>query len=80
MRVKSQHYLQPTVVDAHSVIIEDALGNIIYVAVEVENGQIVTAQAGEPNFPAMLKALGITKVTHVTDVKTKTVEDMKGLF
>jgi hypothetical protein len=80
MRVKTQHYLQPNVTDAHCVVIEDSLGNIIYVALETANGQIVTAQAGEPNFAGMLKALGIEKQTAVYDIKPKSIEEMKSLF
>jgi hypothetical protein len=80
MRVKTQHYLQPNIADAHSVIIEDHLGSIIYVALEIAGGQIVTAQAGEPNFAGMLKALGIDKQTAVYEIKPKSVEEMKSLF
>lgn len=80
MRVKTQHYLQPNIQDAHSVIIEDRAGNIIYVAIEVDNGQIVTAQAGEPNFADMLKALGIDKTTMVFKIKPKSIDEMKSLL
>lgn len=80
MLVKSQHYLQPTIVDAHSVVIEDSAGNIIYAAIETETGQIVTAQAGDKDFQAMLQALGITKVTKVIEIKPKSLDDMKKLF
>ena len=80
MRVKTQHYLQPQITDAHSVIVEDCLGNIIYVAIEVDSGQIVTAQAGEPNFANVLRALGVDKATTVYDIKPKSIEEMKSLF
>lgn len=80
MRVNSQHYLQPTSVDAHSVIVEDAAGNIIFVAVETENGQIVTAQAGDKDFASVLQALGINKVTKVIEFKPKSIDDMKNLL
>lgn len=80
MLVKSQHYLQPTVTDAHSVIVEDNFGNIIYVAVEADGGNIVTAQAGEPEFQPLLKALGIDKTTIVHTFKPKSLNEMKGLL
>jgi hypothetical protein len=80
MLVKSQHYLQPTVSDAHSVIVEDNFGNIIYVAVEADGGNIVTAQAGEPEFEPLIKALGIDKMTIVRTFNPKSVEEMKGLL
>jgi hypothetical protein len=80
MRVKTQHYLQPSVTDAHSVIVEDRFGNILYVAVEVDNGAIVTAQAGDSNFAAVIKALGFDKVTTVHDIKPKSIEETKSLL
>ncbi len=77
MRVKSQHYLQPTVADAHSVIVEDNYGNILFVAVEADAGTIVTAQAGDSNFQSLLKALGIDKTTLVKDIKVKDIDEIK---
>jgi hypothetical protein len=77
MRVKSQYYLQPTVADAHSVIVEDRFGNILFVAVEADAGNIVTAQAGDENFSAMLKALGIDKITIVHDIKSKPIDAIR---
>jgi hypothetical protein len=77
MLVKSQHFLQPTVADAHSVIVEDNFGNILFVAVEADAGTIVTAQAGDSNFQSLLKALGIDKATIVRDVKVKSIDDIK---
>jgi hypothetical protein len=80
MRVKTQHYLQPTVVDAHSVVIEDHFGNILFVAVEGDGGSIVTVQAGDKDFHTMLQALGIDKTTIVHETKIKSLEQMKTLL
>ena len=80
MRVKSQHFLQPTVTDAHSVVLEDNAGNIIFVAVEGDDHSIVTATAGDKNFAGLVKALGIDKTTIVHDVKVKSVAEMSRLF
>lgn len=80
MLVKTQHYLQPNAQEAHSVIIEDGRGNIIYVAVEVDGGQIITAQAGGPDFNEILKALGIDKTTNVYKVQAKSIDEMKSLL
>jgi hypothetical protein len=77
MRIKSQHYLQPTVVDAHSVIVEDSFGNILFVAVEADAGTIVTAQAGDSNFKSLLTALGIDKTTMVQDINVKSIDELK---
>jgi hypothetical protein len=80
MRVKSQYYLQPNVADAHSVIIEDNYGNILFVAVEADAGTIVTATAGEPNFNSLIEALGINKTTIVHNVTPKSIDALKQLF
>jgi hypothetical protein len=80
MRVKSQHFLQPTVTAAHSVILEDNAGNIIFVAVEGDDHSIVTATAGDKDFAGLVKALGIDKTTIVREVKVKSVEEMSRLF
>jgi hypothetical protein len=77
MLVKSQHFLQPTVANAHSVVVEDNFGNILFVAVEADAGTIVTAQAGDSNFQSLLKALGIDKATIVHNVKVKSIDDIK---
>ena len=80
MRVKSQHFLQPTVTDAHSVVLEDNAGNIIFVAVESGDHSIVTATAGDKDFAGLVKALGIDKTTIVHTLKVKSVEEMSRLF
>lgn len=80
MRVKTQYYLQPAVNDAHSVVVEDQFGHILFVAIEVDGGNIVTAQAGDKDFDAVLKAFGIENATIVHDIKPKTLEQMKRLL
>ncbi|NBO18847.1 MAG: hypothetical protein EBV03_06410 [Proteobacteria bacterium] len=80
MRIKSQHNLQPTVTDAHSVILEDDFGNIIFVAVAASDNTIVTATAGDSNFKPLLEALGIDKVTIVHDVNPKPIDVVRTTF
>lgn len=80
MRVNTQHNLQPTSRDAHSVTVEDSLGNTIYAAIEFENGQIISAQIGDPDFAEILTALGIAKIPVRYDVKPKSISEMKSLF
>ncbi len=80
MLVKSQHYLQPTVTKAHSITIEDNAGNVIIVAMEGDDGSVITAQAGDPDFATMLKALGVDKTTIVHTVKLKSADEMGRLF
>lgn len=80
MRVKTQHFLQPTVNDAHSVILEDNAGNILFVAVEGDDGSVITATAGDANFAGILRALGITKTTIVHTITPKSAAEMARLF
>jgi hypothetical protein len=80
MRIKSQYNLQPTVTDAHSVILEDDFGNIIFVAVSVPGNAIVTATAGDSNFKPLLSALGIDKVTIVHDINPKPIDAISTSF
>jgi hypothetical protein len=80
MLVKSQHYLQPTVAQAHSVTIEDNAGNILFVAMEGDDGSVITAQAGDSDFAGLLKALGLDKTTIVHSVKLKSAQEMSRLF
>lgn len=80
MRVKTQYNLQPTEFEAHTVIVEDNSGNIIFVAVSMDDGTILAAQAGEPDFPAFLRMLNIDKVTQVTTIKPKSITEMRALL
>jgi hypothetical protein len=80
MRVKNQYYLQPTEFEAHAVTVEDNLGNTILVAIELDDGAILAAKAGDPDFAGLLKVLNIDKVTVVTHVKPKSVQEMRQLL
>jgi hypothetical protein len=74
MQVKVQHNLQPTILPAHSVIVEDSEGNPLFVAVALDAKTTVCAQAHEPDFPALLRSLGIHKTTLVYQEKVKPIE------
>lgn len=80
MRVNTQYYLQPASQQAHSVIVEDRLGNVIYAAIEFDTGQIITAQIGDPDFAEILKALGVEKIPNKYDITPKPISEMKNLF
>jgi hypothetical protein len=75
MRVKSQYQLQPHETPAHSVIIEDDKGNPIIVAMQLTES-IIYATVGEPDFYDMLRALGVNKTVHVTNVQPKPLNNL----
>lgn len=75
MRVKTHHNLQPTEQKAHSVVVEDDLGNPIFVALQVDEA-IVYSTPGEKDFHTLLRALGINKTVVVTDFKPKPIENI----
>lgn len=75
MKVKLQHSLQPSEHQAHSVIIEDHLGNPISVAMQLDD-QIIYADVGAPDFYAMLKALGVDKTVVVNEIQPKPIQNM----
>ena len=75
MLVKAQHSLQPTEQKAHSVVIEDDLGNPIFAALQVDEA-IVYSTPGEKDFHNLLRALGINKTVVVTDFKPKPIENI----
>lgn len=54
-------------VDATRVIVEDAFGNPIALALEFAPGQIIASTADSPQFNAILHNLGIDKVVAVED-------------
>jgi hypothetical protein len=80
MRVKNQYNLQPTEFESHAVVLEDSEGNIIFAAVELEDGTILAAQAGDKDFEPLLKYMQIDKVTAVTEIKPKSVQEMSRLL
>jgi hypothetical protein len=75
MRVKTQHRLQPTDQKANSVVIEDDLGNPIFVALQIDEA-IVYSTPGEKDFHSMLQALGINKTVVVSEFKPKPIENI----
>lgn len=80
MRVKNQYNLQPAEFESHAVTIEDNYGNIIFVAIELEDGTIIASQAGEKDFQGLLQLLNIDKVTTVTKITPKSVQEMGKLL
>lgn len=75
MLVKTQHRLHPAEQKAHSVVIEDDLGNPIFVALQVDEA-IIYSTPGEKDFHVMLRALGIEKTVAVTEFKPKPLENI----
>lgn len=75
MQVKSQHNLQPTHVSAHSVVIEDDLGNPIFVATQLPDS-IVYASVGDADFHDILTSLGVNKTVTVKDFKPKPLKNI----
>lgn len=80
MQVKTQHFLQPSVTEAHSVIVENSTGQIVFVALETADGSILAAKAGDPDFDGLVRTLNVDKVTKVHTVKPKSITEMKALF
>ena len=75
MLVKTQHNLQPTEQKAHSVIVEDRLGNPIFVAIQVDEA-IVYSTPGEKDFHSLLRALGVNKTVVVSDFAPKPMQNI----
>lgn len=76
MIVKTQHDLQPTVLEAHSVIIEDRNGMPIMAAVQIDANTIMCSKAGDADFHQFLKTLGIDKTIVVRTEKPKPIENV----
>lgn len=76
MRVKTQYDLQPSVLEAHSVIVEDKNGVPIMVAVQIDANTIMCAKAGDPDFNQFLKTMGIDKTFVVRTEKPKPIENV----
>lgn len=68
MRVKTQHNLMPAEQKAHSVVIEDDLGNPIFVATHLVDGILYSA-VGDADFKSALKMVGLTNAPEVTHIK-----------
>lgn len=73
MRVKTQHSLQPVEQKAHSVIVEDDLGNPLFVAIQVDEAVVYSA-VGEKDFHSLLRALGVDKTVVVSEFQPKPLQ------
>lgn len=73
MRVKTHHSLQPVEQKAHSVVVEDDLGNPLFVAIQVDEA-IVYATVGEKEFQSLLRALGVNKTVVVSEFQPKPLQ------
>jgi len=67
MIVKSQHNLIPADTKAHSVVIEDDLGNPIFVATHIVDGILYSA-VGDNDFKAVLEMVGISNAPTVKEI------------
>lgn len=79
MRVKLQHNLQPSEHKAHGVVIEDDNGVPILVAMQFDT-YILCSKAGDEDFQAVLKALGVDKNIIVDTVTPKPIQQVAGKF
>ena len=68
MRVKTHHNLQPAEQLAHTIVIEDDNGNPIFAAMHMSEG-LVYSDASQPNFPGILKLVGIETAPVVTFIE-----------
>lgn len=75
MLIKSQKNLQPSETSASQVVIENDQGMPIVAAFEVD-GSIVAAVAGDKDFQAILKMMGIKKVVPVYDIQPKSIDQL----
>ena len=67
MIVKSQHNLIPADTKAHSVVVEDDLGNPIFVATHIADG-ILYSSVGDNDFKAVLEMVGISNAPTVKEI------------
>lgn len=67
MLIKSDKNLVPTQTEAHTVVIEDDMGNPIFAATHIADG-IVYSSVGEKEFKDVLKLVGIDNAPTVTEV------------
>lgn len=67
MRVKTQHNLIPAEQKAHSVVIEDDLGNPIFVATHLVDGILYSA-VGDSDFKTVLGMVGLTNAPEVKEL------------
>ena len=75
MLVKTQHSLQPAEQKAHSVVVEDHLGNPLFVAIEVDEA-VVYATVADKEFHNLLRAVGVNKTVAVSDFTPKPLQQI----
>lgn len=59
MIVKTQCHLVPAETKAHSIVVQDDMGNPLFAAVHMAQG-IIYSSIGEKDFPAVLRMVGET--------------------
>lgn len=64
MLVKTQHNLVPAETKAHSVVLEDDMGNPIFVATHVADGILYSA-VGDSDFKTVLEMVGVKNAPEV---------------
>ena len=64
------------VIEATRVVVEDAKGNPIMIALEYEPGMIIASHAGDADFNNLMRNLGIDKVVVCTDIKEKPLDQL----
>ena len=67
MLVKTQHNLIPSDQKAHSVVIEDDMGNPIFVATHLVDGILYSA-VGDNDFKTVLNMVGLTNAPQVKEL------------
>ena len=67
MLIKSQKNLVPAETAAHTVVIEDDMGNPIFVATHVADG-IAFASVGDDDFKNVLNLAGVENAPTVFDI------------
>lgn len=67
MLVKTQHNLIPSDHKAHSVVIEDDMGNPIFVATHLVDGILYSA-VGDGDFKTVLKMVGLDNAPVVREL------------
>jgi hypothetical protein len=67
MKVKTQKNLVDSVTTAHSVVIEDDMGNPIFIATHIGDG-IAYSMAGDQDFKSVLNLVGIDTAPTVREI------------
>jgi|GEM_PF-3488101 len=68
MRIEFHNGLtQPTSAEVTRVVVYDMYNNPVSLAVEIDNGVIITSTAEHPDFNTLLQSMGINKTVIVHD-------------